>query len=408
MRKGKDNPKVREQYRKWVYPKPVTDLDKWRKAGGFQYADPGRDFNLFWPDRDKRPLRILVAGCGTSQGAAYAHTNRDCEVTAIDISETSLRHTRELKSRHGLKNLDVRELSLFDVGSLDGKFDFVVSTGVLHHLPDPVAGGRALAEVLDADGVMHLMLYGSTLRAGIYMLQQAFRAAGIEQSEADVALMREMCKHLPPHHAVQPFIAQSRDWQYDAGLVDLLLHPQDRAYSVPEIFDFAEDTGMKFRGWLDPGAYAVVNFLMPNFPGYGRLAALPMKEQASFVDNFFQLHKVHRFNLCHEAATGYDIGFDGDQWRHNTPFRSVALGPATGEGAANRPNMWKRDRFTFNLAAFDQALLEAVDGERTVMQCLERALSAAEESTVPESPTTAARDFMSAMWQRGHLYFRKG
>ena len=158
MRKDKDNPKVREQYRKWVYPEPVKDLDKWRKSGRFQMADPGRDFNLFWPDRDKGPLNILVAGCGTYQGACYAYLNRDCQVTAIDISETSLRYTRDLKDRHQLTNLDVVELSLFDVGTLNRKFDFIVSTGVLHHLPDPVAGGQALAEVLEPDGVMHSLV----------------------------------------------------------------------------------------------------------------------------------------------------------------------------------------------------------------------------------------------------------
>ncbi|AXS40058.1 class I SAM-dependent methyltransferase [Breoghania sp. L-A4] len=355
MRKDRDNPKVREQYRKWVYPKPVKDLDKWRKSGNFQLADPGRDFNLFWPDREKRPLNVLVAGCGTSQGASHAYLNRDCHVTAIDLSESSLRYTRDLKDRHQLTNLDVVELSLFDVGTLNRKFDFIVSTGVLHHLPDPVAGGKALAEVLEPDGVMHLMLYGSTLRAGVYMLQQAFRAAGIDQSEADVGLMREMCQHLPRHHAVLPFIAQSDDWKDDAGLVDILLHPQDRAYSVPEIFEFVEQIDMQFRGWLDNGAYAAINFLLPNFPGYERLIALPLKEQATFVDNFFQMHKTHRFNLCHRSASGYEIDFDGNEWQDFSPHKRIGLRPAPSDTAAkgrlygNATGMfWRLDRSTMS------------------------------------------------------------
>jgi len=406
MRKRKDNPKVRDQYRKWVYPKPVKDLDEWRKAGNFQLADPGRDFNLFWPDRDKRPLDILIAGCGTSQGASQAYFNRDCRVTAIDISETSLRCTRDLKDRHSLTNLEVVELSLFDIGSLNRKFDFIVSTGVLHHLPDPVAGGQALADVLAPDGVMHLMLYGATLRAGVYMLQEAFRAAGMTQSDADVALTRQMCEHLPRHHAIQPFIAQSGDWKHDAGLVDILLHPQDRAYSVPEIFEFADDIGLTFRGWLDPGAYAAASFLRPGFPGYERLVALPAKEQATFVDNFFQMHKVHRFNLCHRSATGYDVTFETDEWRHYTPFKTIGLRPEPPDAAAERPNVWKRGRYTIALAPFDQALMEAIDGNRTIAQCIRQA-SARSEPT-PDDPVDLARAFMSAMWQRGHLYFRKG
>lgn len=406
MRKTKDNPRVREQYRKWVYPKPLKDLDKWRRAGNFQLADSGRDFNLFWPDRDQRPHNILVAGCGTSQGASYAYLNRDCHVTAIDISASSLRHTRGLKDRHQLTNLDVIELSLFDVATLNRKFDFIVSTGVLHHLPDPVAGGKALAEVLEPEGVMHLMLYGATLRAGVYMLQQAFRAAGIEQSEADVALMRDMCQHLPRHHAIQPFIAQSGDWNDDAGLVDILLHPQDRAYSVPEIFDFVEDIGMQFRGWLDNGAYAATNFLLPNFPGYERLIALPMREQATFVDNFFQMHKVHRFNVCHRSAAGHEIGFDGSDWLDYAPIKRIGLHQAPLDATADGRIVWKRDRYTFAFGPFDQALMEAIDGVKTVTHCIAQASGRC--GSAPENPIAAARNFMSAMWERGHVYFRKG
>src|ERR1700729_3266993 len=40
-----------------------------------------------------------------------------------------------------------------------GEFDYIDCTGVLHHLPDPAAGMRALASVLEPDGGMGVMLY---------------------------------------------------------------------------------------------------------------------------------------------------------------------------------------------------------------------------------------------------------
>ena len=37
-------------------------------------------------------------------------------------------------------------------------FDLIVSTGVLHHLADPLAGMKALADCLRRDGALGVML----------------------------------------------------------------------------------------------------------------------------------------------------------------------------------------------------------------------------------------------------------
>ena len=86
---------VRSFYERMPYPAPLTSLDEHRDL----YKDPDRrrvHYLLMWPTE---PLRgtpeILVAGCGTSQAARYALREPDARITAIDISETSLRHTRE-------------------------------------------------------------------------------------------------------------------------------------------------------------------------------------------------------------------------------------------------------------------------------------------------------------------------
>lgn len=403
----KDNPKIQEQYSKWVYPEPIKDLDEWRKSGKYQSADPNHLFNLFWPNKEKQPLEILVAGCGTYQGACYAYSNRDCAVTAIDISNTSIQHTRDLKERHQLKNLDLIEMSLHDVGKLNRKFDLIVSTGVLHHLPDPVAGGVALADALKSDGVMSLMLYGSTLRAGIYMLQEAFRAIGLEQTQNDVDLIKEMRESLPPNHAVQKFFVSSMDWNKDGGIVDLFLNPQDRAYSVPDIYSFAEEIGLKFQGWLDPGGYAIDNFLLPNFPGFDRLKSLPLKAQATFVDNFFQLHGTHRFNLCHLDVTEHEISFEGDDWLSYVPQIRLGLQQLEPADFANgKKPVWRRGGLTFELGPLDQAVLKAIDGKTNAATCIKKAV--AKLDSPPENATQVAKNLLSTMWDRGHIFFKKG
>jgi hypothetical protein len=86
-------------YARRPYPAPLTDLGRHIEL----YRDPDRRRAwqcLLWPgEKPAQPQKILVAGCGTSQGATIALREPDAQVTAIDISETSLAHLRNLRSR---------------------------------------------------------------------------------------------------------------------------------------------------------------------------------------------------------------------------------------------------------------------------------------------------------------------
>ena len=135
---------VRDFYERMPYPAPLTQLAEGR--AGAAAADRRRTaFYRMFPTGDLRPgLQILIAGCGTSQAARHALRHPDAHVTAIDISTTSLHHTRNLQQQYGLRNLALHWLPIEEVGALGRRFDQIVCTGVLHHLPDPDLGLRAL------------------------------------------------------------------------------------------------------------------------------------------------------------------------------------------------------------------------------------------------------------------------
>ena len=136
------------------------------------------DAHLFWPTEPYREDRsVLVAGCGTSQAAKYALRWPHAKVTGIDVSATSIQRTEKLKRKYRLDNLEVRQIAVERAGELGRRFDQVVSTGVLHHLPDPDAGLRSLRDVLEPGGAMHLMVYAPYGRAGVYMLQDVLPQA---------------------------------------------------------------------------------------------------------------------------------------------------------------------------------------------------------------------------------------
>ena len=68
---------VARQYEAFAYPEPFADLAEEVGKGYFQIGDPSLYGPILWPrGKPNRPLRILVAGCGTMQAACTAFMNR--------------------------------------------------------------------------------------------------------------------------------------------------------------------------------------------------------------------------------------------------------------------------------------------------------------------------------------------
>ncbi len=248
---------VRSFYDRYPYPPPIDNLDKYRRL----WQDRQRrraDYHLFWPARPYREDHsILIAGCGTSQAAKHALRWPAAQVIGIDCSATSVRCTEELKRSYNLTNLQIHQLAIEQANDLGMSFDQIVCTGVLHHLADPDAGLSALRSVLKPDGAMHLMVYAPYGRAGIYMLQEFCRRLGIHATDTEIRDLIGALSALPPGHPLQSLLSQAPDFRNEAALADALLHPQDRAYSVPQLLDFIAKGGMTFGRWVRQAPYAL-------------------------------------------------------------------------------------------------------------------------------------------------------
>src|SRR5262249_19518070 len=149
-------------------------------------------------------LEILVAGCGTWQAAKYAICHPDARVVGIDVSTTSLDHTEQLKRQYNLTNLETRQLAIEHAGTLDGRFDLIVCTGVLHHLADPDTGLNVLRSALKPDGALYLMVYAPYGRTGVYMLQEYCRRLGIGTSPHEIGELMAALRALPENHPLAP------------------------------------------------------------------------------------------------------------------------------------------------------------------------------------------------------------
>ena len=246
---------VAQQYQRWTYPEPIVDLPAWLEHS-WQWFDPSHAHRVLWPDRAFRAdLDILVAGCGTNQAAVLAFTNPEARVVAIDVSEPSLAHHAFLKERHDLANLELHLLPIEDVATLRQDFDLIMSTGVLHHLADPAAGMRALAQCLRPDGVLAVMLYARYGRIGVEMMQSVFRELGLQQDDAGLEIVRDALGVLPADHPLASYLGVAPDLGVDAGMVDTFLHGRENSFTVDGCLELVNDAGLVFQDWFLRSSY---------------------------------------------------------------------------------------------------------------------------------------------------------
>jgi SAM-dependent methyltransferase len=386
-----ENP-VERQYSEYSYPEPGDDIPTWLKSWSYGCYDPSRYEVLHWPEgRPKENLEVLIAGCGTMQAAVLAFNNPECRITGIDFSPTSIAHEERLRERHNLTNLTLQKMDLCDAAALGRSFDFIVSSGVLHHLPDPNQGLRALASVLEpVHGVMCLMVYGRMARVGVYALQDAFRRMGVPQTAEGIKFVRATIQRLPPRHPARWYFDTSPEMNSDAAIVDTFLHTQDTAYSVQDVLHFVENNGLVFKGWLDSAPY--------NDDSFGLDQNIADRDRWCIAENLSGRMGQHRFmaSLPPRAPVS-DVSFEGAHWLKYCPQRNPDLRLSDAD-----PNKCFREGHEFAMSQLEAMLLELANGRKPIAQILKHKQFAHHGA---DQRTALAKDFYRRMWRQGHVFY---
>jgi SAM-dependent methyltransferase len=358
-------------YERHPYPPPVDDLEAYRTS----WTDDRRraDAHLYWPHEPYRDDRtILVVGCGTSQAARHALRWPRAKVVGIDVSASSIESSERLKRKYGLDNLELRQLPVERAADLGRRFEHIVCTGVLHHLPDPDAGLQALHGVLEPDGAMQLMVYAPYGRAGIYLLQDYCRRLGIGATTPEIRALAQTLQAIPPDHPLMPVLRNAPDFGDEAALADALLHPCDRAYSVPQLLAFLEAGGFRLGRWIEQAAYLPQCGVLASTPHQPLLARLPPPQQYAAVELF-------RGSMIRHSAVVYrddrpphaPIGFAGDAWLDYVPIRvpdtltvQERLPPGAAAVLINRHHTYTDLYLPIN--PHQKALVDAIDGKKRI------------------------------------------
>ncbi|OBI34351.1 methyltransferase [Mycobacterium sp. E2238] len=381
---------VSRQYDRWEYPPPVADLAGWTK-NHWDWFDPFWAHRVLWPNREYKPdLDILIAGCGTFQAAVFAFMNRAAKVVAIDVSRSALKHQQYLKDKHGLDNLELHLLPIEEVSTLSRDFDLIVSTGVLHHMADPLAGLKALGGCLRTDGALGVMLYAKYGRIGVDMLESAFRDLGLKQDDTSVQMVKEAIAVLPADHPVRPYLNGARDLLSDGALVDTFLHSRQRTYTVEECLDLVGSAGLAFQGWFHKTPYYPHAFVAPASQFQAMLNQLPDIKLWSVMERLQPANATHFFIACRpeRPKEHYAIDFSTDGALDYVPLLRTACLLSGDE--IHLPGT----KLKLNPAQLP--FVQLVDGRRAIREIIE---SVAQRGDVGPENALLVREFGRTLFQ---------
>ena len=184
---------------------------------------------------------ILVAGCGTGQQPiGTAQRFPKARVLAIDLSLASLAYAKRKSDAAGV----AIEYAQADILALapDRRFDMIESSGVLHHLAEPMRGWATLVNLLKPGGVMRIGLYSEIGRRDVVALQRIVAERGYAATEHDIRRCRQDLIAKPEPRFVS--ILHSPDFYSTSACRDLLFHVQEHRMTLPQIGEFLAAHGL--------------------------------------------------------------------------------------------------------------------------------------------------------------------
>jgi hypothetical protein len=246
------------------------------------------------------------------------------------------------------------------------------------------------------------MLYGGAPRTGVYLLQDAFGRMRLGPDRQSIEVVRSIIESLPQHHYFNWYRSNAPDLTADSGLVDTLLHLQDRAYSVPQLLNFVADCGLQFQAWEDNHFYFPEGNVRHGTLLWESLKAIPETDQWAVIENITLAMGRHTFIACRPERGYREISFSNPGYLGYVP-KQVPGFRLVERGDVNPPRLarCRRGNFEFSMNYAEVILFSSCDGHRTIAQTLEHPAFASHTGAARKE---FARSFFERMWKLGHLW----
>ncbi|WP_269615905.1 class I SAM-dependent methyltransferase [Prochlorococcus marinus] len=194
-----------------------------------------------------KKINILIAGCGTGIQIIEASRYSNCEIIAIDLSNSSISYAKRKVDEYGLKNINFIEMDLLELTSLNKRFDLIECSGVLHHMNEPNKGLSNLFDVLEPDGFLKLGLYSKYAREEIIKARKLIKEKDIKPNIDGIRNFRNDLLNREIKEVNE--ISNWSDFYSTSMCRDLCFHTHENCYTLIEIKNMLKVSNLEFLGF---------------------------------------------------------------------------------------------------------------------------------------------------------------
>lgn len=234
---------------------------------------------------------ILDVGTGTGQMSAYLslkHTN----TWGIDFSDASLNKAIALKEQLKLDNLTLRKINILDkndIASIDHKFDYIISLGVLHHTADPYQSFKNILTLLKDDGYIAIGLYNTSGRIQLKLRKLLISTIFRNNQKIKNWFLKMQLDDLSDAE-------RTRGWWHDQ-----YLHPHETTHSIGEVLRWFKKNDIEY--------YQTIPYVTPLCKKDLDISGLWNKNDESYPNIFIRLYQQFKWVFTTHHEGGYFITF---------------------------------------------------------------------------------------------------
>jgi len=243
--------KVRTQYEENPYPRwRYSSYSENQKTSWRQDINNDIKPNYISQSLDDEKLKVLIAGCGTGNQILQTQRYKNAQITAIDLSLTSLAYAQRKINELGLQNVELIQMDILEIGLLKEKFDVIECGGVLHHMDDPSAGLKALLGVLKNNCFLKLALYSELARQDVVMARKYIQRKKLQSNENNILNFRKkiISGELSDLNSLKLF----EDFYSLSEFRDLCFHAQEHRFTIQQLQNIINSNKLQFLGFLLP------------------------------------------------------------------------------------------------------------------------------------------------------------
>ena len=240
--------KVQEQYEEHPYP-------RWRITrktfAQYSFEIINQDIKPNFINQDNKPNNpnVLIAGCGTGNHSISATRYKHSNILAVDLSLSSLAYAKRKTEEMGYKNIEYMHADILHLNKLNKKFDVIESSGVLHHMKDPMAGLKVLVDILEPHGFLKLGLYSNTARQHIVKARESIKIKNLKNTNESIKKFRQDIIDKKVSSLTQK-VTLTEDFYSTSAVRDLLFHIQEHRFTIPQISKILENFNLEFLGFI--------------------------------------------------------------------------------------------------------------------------------------------------------------